>query len=81
MQHADTSAAIADAAASRGLVVGQIIADGRPHRVPTVDRPNSRNGAYLARPDGSGWVMNHRLDGAPVPVRGRGNLSEVDRSA
>lgn len=38
------------------------IMDGTIHRVGTVDRPHSSNGAYLAHSDGTpnGWVQNFR---------------------
>lgn len=34
-------------AEAHGLLIGDLIADGRWHRCPTVDKPNKRNGAYL----------------------------------
>lgn len=47
----------ADFAAAHGLIIRSLNDDGRPHRVPTEDHPNKRNGAYMY--DGrSGWVQN-----------------------
>lgn len=44
-------------ARAHGLLIRDLIADGCPHRVPTVDHPRKRNGAYQF--DGaSGWVQN-----------------------
>jgi putative DNA primase/helicase len=40
--------------------------DGRPHRFPTEDHPDRRDGAVLRWPDGAGWVMVHGEDPKPV---------------
>lgn len=40
-----------------GLVIDRLISDGRWHRVPTVDKPRKRNGAYLY--DGARGVVRN----------------------
>lgn len=46
-----------DFARVHGLIVRNVVYDGKPHRVPTEDHPRKRNGAYMC--DGrSGWVQN-----------------------
>ncbi|MBB2999670.1 putative DNA primase/helicase [Paraburkholderia tropica] len=46
-----------DFARAHGLIIREVIADGKPHRVPTEDHPRKLNGAYGF--DGqSGWVQN-----------------------
>ena len=34
-------------AQAHGLIINHAIPDGRWHRVPTVDKPRKRNGAYI----------------------------------
>ncbi|MEK6346379.1 MAG: toprim domain-containing protein [Burkholderia sp.] len=58
----------ADFAESHGLIIRSLVADGRPHRVPTVDHPRKRNGAYLY--DGhTGWVQNWAVHEAAIAFR------------
>jgi len=44
-------------AKAHGLIVNHIISDGRWHRVPTVDKPRKRNGAYVF--DGQSGVVKN----------------------
>lgn len=62
-------------AASHGLVIRDLIADGRVHRVPTDDHPKKRNGAYLF--DGaSGFVQNWATQSEAIAYRdGKGGES------
>ncbi|WP_261526484.1 toprim domain-containing protein [Burkholderia multivorans] len=68
----------ADFAAAHGLIIRDLIADGRPHRVPTTDHPRKRNGAYLY--DGrTGWVQNWAVHEAAIAFRpGRDEIRPVD---
>lgn len=55
-------------AASHGLLIRDLIADGRIHAVPTEDKPHRRNGRY--RWDGAwGWLQNWRVHTEPVFYR------------
>lgn len=57
-------------ARAHGLVMEHVIADGRVHRVATEDKPRSRNGAYLANPDGQGgFVQNWATHERPIVFR------------
>ena len=40
-----------------GLLIRELIADGRPHAVPTADHPRKKNGRYLLD-SRSGWCQN-----------------------
>lgn len=51
MIDASTSAAAHDVLRQAGLLVDAIEFDGALHRVPTRDKPNSKNGAYIAHGD------------------------------
>lgn len=68
----------ADFAAAHGLIIRELVADGRSHRVPTVDHPRKRNGAYLY--DGhSGWVQNWAVHESAIAFRpGRDAVRPVD---
>lgn len=44
-------------AASHGLAIQRLIADGSIHRCPTTEKPRSDNGAYMLDHD-RGWVMD-----------------------
>ncbi|WP_257835068.1 toprim domain-containing protein [Burkholderia glumae] len=68
----------ADFAESHGLIIRSLVADGRPHRVPTVDHPRKRNGAYLY--DGhSGWVQNWAIHESAIAFRsGRDAMRPVE---
>ncbi len=81
-----------DFARGHGLVIRELIADGRPHRVPTEDHPRKRNGAYSF--DGrSGWIQNwavheraiawrpDRSDIRPVVVPKRDRVAEARAEA
>ena len=61
---------------AHGLIIRDLISDGRWHRVPTVDKPRKRNGAYLF--DGSRGVIKNWAtmeDFSGWPERGQ----KVDR--
>ena len=60
MFDAATVAAATDALHGAGLLSGSIEFDGLLHRVPTQDKPNSKNGAYIAYGDApvSVWWQN-----------------------
>ena len=46
-----------------GLLPRDVIADGKWHRCPTVDKPKKKNGAYLLAIDGCrGWFKNFATD-------------------
>ena len=45
-------------ARAHGLMIRDLMADGRVHRVPTADHPKKRNGAYSWDGEGFGWVQN-----------------------
>lgn len=63
-----------DFAREHGLVIRDLIADGKPHRVPTVDHPRKQNGAYGF--DGqSGWVQNWAVH--EKAIRWRPNLNDI----
>ncbi|WP_186151019.1 toprim domain-containing protein [Burkholderia gladioli] len=68
----------ADFAASHGLIIRSLVDDGQPHRVPTVDHPRKRNGAYLY--DGhTGWVQNWAVHEAAIAFRpGRDTVRPVE---
>ena len=44
-------------AQAHGLIINHAIPDGRWHRVPTVDKPRKRNGAYIF--DGNSGVVKN----------------------
>lgn len=44
-------------ASAHGLAIRRLVADGRIHRCPTVEKPRSDNGAYMLDGD-RGWVMD-----------------------
>ena len=70
------------AASAHGLnPPAQILADGRVHRCGTTGKPRSLNGAYLLRPDGTGWVQNHETMDQPAPFGLSVTTSRVDRAA
>jgi putative DNA primase/helicase len=77
-----------DFARIHGLIIRDVVYDGRPHRVPTEDHPRKRNGAYMC--DGrSGWIQNwalheraiawrpDRADVRPVAVPRRDSAAEA----
>ncbi|SCC93174.1 Putative DNA primase (fragment) [Thiomonas sp. X19] len=48
----------------------RLAADGQIHRADVGDTPSGKNDAgYLLRPDGSGWVINFKADGQPIPFQ------------
>lgn len=58
----------AEFAQAHGLIIGDLFVDGKPHRVPTIDHPRRRNGAYLF--DGhSGWVQNWAVHEKAIAYR------------
>lgn len=72
--------AFADFARAHGLLINDLLADGRVHRCANVEHPRARNGAY--RLDGEwGWVQawdvhiepviwrNGGVDGVIVPIK------------
>ena len=53
---------------AHGLIIKDLISDGRWHRVPTVDKPRKRNGAYLfdgARGVVKNWATMEDFSGWP----------------
>lgn len=46
-----------DFAQQHGLQIRRLVADGRIHRCPTVNKPRSDNGAYMIEGD-RGWLMD-----------------------
>ncbi len=77
-------AAALDALRSGGLMVTQIEFDGQLHRVPTQDKPNSKNGAYIAYGDApaSVWWQNLATDETGTwTAKGQGKLSPEARQA
>lgn len=63
----------ADFARAHGLVIGDVIYDGQPHRVATEDHPRKRNGAYMC--DGQrGWVQNWALHEKAISWRSDGEV-------
>lgn len=66
-------------ARAHGLILDHVIADGRWHRVKTVDHTRKRNGAY--RWDGRfGWAQNWAREEVPAAYR-NGKDSEPDLAA
>jgi putative DNA primase/helicase len=66
-------------AAAHGLIIHDLIADGRWHRVPTDDKPRKRNGAYLF--DGQrGVVKNFATMQDYAAYRDGANVGKVDKS-
>lgn len=65
-------------AASHGLVIQDLRADGRIHRVPTVDHPRKKNGAYKLA-DGWGWVQSWAEHESPILWRATGVCEAVVR--
>ena len=77
-------AAALDALRSAGLIVDEIEFDWALHRVPTQDKPNSKNGAYLAYGDApaSVWWQNWATDETGTwTAKGQGKLSPEARQA
>jgi putative DNA primase/helicase len=66
-------------ARAHGLVIRELIPDGRVHRVPTEDHRRKRNGAYLF--DGrTGWIQNWAAHERPIAYRD-GVVTTEDRAA
>lgn len=66
-------------AQAHGLLIRNLISDGRWHRCPTTDKPRSQNGAYLF--DGSTGVVKNwaTMDGfARYPQRGERVVQNFD---
>lgn len=57
----------------RGLLLNHVNVDGRWNRVPTVDHPNKRNGAYRFL-GGIGFVQNHATMTGVETWRGSGDF-------
>ena len=67
-------------AAAHGLVINDLIADGRWHRCPTDDKPRKKNGAYVW--DGQrGCVINFATMVHGAAFRPDGKVEKVDRAA
>jgi putative DNA primase/helicase len=67
-------------AAAHGLVIHDLIADGRWHRCPTEDKPRKKNGAYVW--DGErGCVINFATMTHGASFRPDGKVERVDRDA
>ena len=76
-------AAALDALRSAGLIVDEIEFDGQLH-VPTQDKPNSKNGAYIAYSDApaSVWWQNWATDEERTwTAKGQDKLSPEERQA
>lgn len=58
------SAAFCDFARSHGLILDRVQGIDRIYRCPTVTKPRKRNGAYLLRHDGNGWVIAYDMGGS-----------------
>jgi putative DNA primase/helicase len=70
----------ADFARAHGLLIRDLVADGRVHRVPTADHPRKRNGAYFF--DGSfGWLMDGATHDRPIIYRDGAPATAADRGA
>ena len=65
-------------AASHGLIIKHLV-EGKWVRVPTVDHPAKRNGAYLYEGD-SGAVQNWAVHVKPIPWRSA-SVTEIDYDA
>lgn len=76
------SAAFCGFARSHGLTLEHVQGVDRIYRCPTVNRPKKKNGAYMMRHDGNGWViaydMGGQLEWFDDPAAKSG-WSEVDR--
>lgn len=69
-------------AAERGVQIdpGRCLADGKIHRADVEGDARGRNDAtYLLRPDGSGWVVNFKVEGQPLYFRGEGVITAAQR--
>lgn len=55
-------------AREHGVLIGDLHADGRIHRVPTVEHPRSRNGAYKFTGEW-GWVQAWESHAEPIVFR------------
>lgn len=67
-------------AAAHGLLIQDLIADGRWHRCRTEDKPRKKNGAYLFEGD-RGVVINFATMIKAVSWREGGRVEQVDRAA
>lgn len=68
--------AFADFARAHGLLINDLMADGRVHRCATVEHPRARNGAY--RLDGEwGWVQAWDTHMEPIIWRAGGSNSAI----
>ena len=69
-----------DHAAAHGLIIRELIADARWHRVPTEDKPKKRNGAYLF--DGErGVVKNFATMQDYAAYRDGVRAGQIDKAA
>ena len=73
--------------AEQGLVVQDIIADGRLHRCGTDQKPRGQDGAYIVHLDGNGgvstaWARNWHTDTqASITSKPEDQMSESERQA
>jgi putative DNA primase/helicase len=66
----------ADFARDHGLLINQVIDDGRVHRCATEEHPRARNGAY--RIDGDwGWVQDWAIHMEPIIWRATGSHADM----
>jgi len=80
----DHTIAALDALRSAGLLVDSISFDGVLHRVPTADKPNGKDGAYIAHGDApaSLWCKNWRSGEENTwSAKGADKLTAVEREA
>lgn len=68
----------AEFAQAHGLLIRDLYADGRIHRVPTAAHPRKRNGAYKFSGDW-GWVQSWEEHAEPIIWREEGVSPEVVR--
>lgn len=65
--------------AERGLIVPNLISDGRVHRVKTDDHPKKQNGAYMF--DGlKGWAQNWAIDSKAIAYRPDSDPDPINRA-
>ena len=80
----DHTAAALAALRSAGLLVDAIDFDGVLHRVPTTDKPDDKDGAYIAHGDApvSVWWQNWRSgESGTWTAKGEGKLTKAEREA
>ena len=80
--NADTTSTALDALCSAGLMVDSIDFDGALHRVPTADKPQGKDAAYIAHGDApvSIWWQNWRSgESGTLTAKEQGKLTKAER--